>query len=114
MESEARRRIGLRLKEVREARNLTQGSVADGVGVSLHVYKNWELGRSEYGPAQAQDLCAELSVEIADLFAPPGSPIAKPPPRRSMRETGILFPASSIAVAECMCCFYKVQWLAVG
>lgn len=57
------------LKALRRARMLTQGELAEQVGVSLQSVQYWEAGTRFPRPAQQRKLCAVLNVEPERLLA---------------------------------------------
>lgn len=63
-----KKKFGLRLKELRAERNITQDKLAELLQVSLDTVKNYEAGR--YGPefARLPDLAKALKVKVKDLF----------------------------------------------
>lgn len=63
-----KKKFGLRLKELRAERDITQDKLAELLQVSLDTVKNYEAGR--YGPefARLPDLAKALNVRVKDLF----------------------------------------------
>lgn len=70
-----------RLRELREARGLTQQDVADRIGVSTTADRvsRWEAGKNRPVPSSARKLAAVFGVSIADLeLPPPAAPATRP------------------------------------
>ena len=63
-----KKKFGLRLKELRAERDITQDKLAELLQVSLDTVKNYEAGR--YGPefARLPELAKALKVKVKDLF----------------------------------------------
>ncbi len=57
------------LKGLRRAKMLTQGELAEQVGVSLQAIQYWESGARFPRPAQQRKLCLALSIEAEQLLA---------------------------------------------
>ena len=57
------------LKGLRRAKMLTQGELAEQVGVSLQAIQYWESGARFPRPAQQRKLCSALSIEAEQLLA---------------------------------------------
>lgn len=57
------------LVRLREKRGLTQGAVAEALGVTDHTIRNWEKGRAEprLTIRQVKKLCEVLSCSLNDL-----------------------------------------------
>lgn len=114
MDEEGRRRFGLRLRGLRDARWATQQQAAETIGVSLDVYKNLELGRKDISTERMLQIAAALDVPLDDLLAPPGTPFWRRV-RKGIRESGVAGPLLSAEMAhECLCCWYKFHWLVIG
>ena len=60
----------MRIKELREARGLTQVQLADGVGVTQGAVAKWETGRAIPGGGKLPALADMLNCSINDLFEP--------------------------------------------
>lgn len=81
--AEQLRQVGLRLKEIREHRKISQEQLAKKAGVSLKTVHNWESGTHTIRARNLDQLLTALQCELKHLHEPPGSP---KPPRRSIRE----------------------------
>lgn len=64
--------VSIRLRELREARGLTQVELADAIGVSQKTISLLESGRKPRADLdQLTDLCRELGVTMAELVPVP-------------------------------------------
>ena len=61
-DEQQRREMGARIKELREARGLTQQHIADAVGVTLRQYQFWQAGDNIPGQAHLEKLAAIFDV----------------------------------------------------
>jgi len=69
------RRLGRRVKELREQRGLSQERLAEAVGRSVDTISNLERGASSTRLKTVADIAHALGVEISVLFWPDsGSP----------------------------------------
>lgn len=59
------RMLGMRLREVREERQLTLKQVSKATGYSRPLIDNWELGLSKIKPKQYEKLCEALQVSTS-------------------------------------------------
>lgn len=66
--------IGLRLRQLREARAISQGQVARAIGVSVGTVQGYEHGRTRITVDRLEQLAAALQCEPVELLAEPGSP----------------------------------------
>jgi HTH-type transcriptional regulator, cell division transcriptional repressor len=73
-----------RVREIRNARRLTQAQVAKRMGVSVAAVKNYEHNRHLPRAAKLQELAAALDCSVAALTAPQGSPVPAPRRRRKL------------------------------
>jgi transcriptional regulator with XRE-family HTH domain len=73
-------RLGKRLRQVREARGLSQGKLAQLIGVSVGTVQNYEHSRNRIPADRIAPIAVELQCRPADLLMSPDSPT--PPPRR--------------------------------
>lgn len=77
--------FGVRLKELREARGLTQQQLADAAGMNKFGLAKLEQGVTEpYWPTVLR-LAAALGVSCSE-FVPPGPPAAKGAAKRPARK----------------------------
>lgn len=67
-------RLGQRLHQLREARDLSQGQIARTVGVSVGTIQGYEHGRSRLTVDRLEQLAAALQCEPVELLMAPGSP----------------------------------------
>jgi transcriptional regulator with XRE-family HTH domain len=78
------RDLGLRLKELRTARALTQAVLAEQVGVSLRYVQAVEGGRQNLKVLTLERFAVALAVPLAEVFTAPTTPAARPGrPRQS-------------------------------
>lgn len=71
------RQLGQRLRQIREARGISQGRLARLIGVSVGTVQNYEHGRNPIPTDRLEPLAMALQCKPAELLAEPGSP----PPR---------------------------------
>ena len=69
------RMIGLRLREIREWRNLSQADVACALHVSPGAVKYWERGSTALTLAWIEQLARVLHVKPGAFLKPPGAPL---------------------------------------
>ena len=79
--------IGLRIREFREARGLTQRQLARDIGVNEAVISNWETGKNRPNVDVLKKLCSSLGVsadallgtgrECAELLSPDARRVAE-------------------------------------
>lgn len=62
--------LGERLARLRRARGLTQGEVADRLGVTVATISYWEHDRSRPKAARLQSLALLLGIAVAELLGP--------------------------------------------
>jgi transcriptional regulator with XRE-family HTH domain len=70
-------RLGQRLRQLRESRDMSQGQLAKAIGVSIGTVQNYEHGRVHMTVDRLEQFAQALQCETVDLLAEPGSP----PPR---------------------------------
>jgi transcriptional regulator with XRE-family HTH domain len=80
-------KIGKRLHQVREHRNISQARIAKAVGVSVSSIQNYEHGRNRIPADRLEHLARALQCELGDLLADPSSP---PPRYRQRRYSALL------------------------
>jgi transcriptional regulator with XRE-family HTH domain len=68
---------GMRLREVRERRGLTQRELAAALDVSTSLIAKWEKGRTSLSVARINQLARVLHVPPAALRTVPGSPLKR-------------------------------------
>lgn len=56
------------LREVREARGLTQGRMAEDLGVDVSTVRYWETGRAAPPLARLPEIAGRLGIPVADLL----------------------------------------------
>ncbi len=61
--------IGENLRRLREAKNLTQGEMADLAGISRIAYRNIENGSSTPKLTTLQNVASGMDIKLQDLFA---------------------------------------------
>lgn len=79
----ARLRRARRLKQIRESRGLTQGQLAERVGVRRQAITQYEKNKIAPTTATLDRILAALECDYSDLTA---SPDSDPPPRRRKNE----------------------------
>lgn len=62
------RRVGLRLRELRKTRQLTQAELADEVGVSQALVSKVERGERELSVSSAKRIAELYGVDVAELY----------------------------------------------
>jgi transcriptional regulator with XRE-family HTH domain len=67
------RDVGLRIREIRQGRGLTQEQAAERVGLSLKGYQFIERGVQNLTIRTLVKVATALGVRTADLFAAPAS-----------------------------------------
>jgi transcriptional regulator with XRE-family HTH domain len=60
--------LGVRIREFREARDITQAELGALMGVSFQQVQKYEKGESSVAASRLPALCAALGVYINDLF----------------------------------------------
>ena len=66
-------KIGKRLHQIREHRNISQARIARTVGVSVGTIQGYEHGRIRITADRLEQLAQALQCELIDLLAEPGS-----------------------------------------
>ena len=59
----------LKLKELRQERQLSQKIVAQKLGVAVSTYANWEQGRTEPGIYDIVNLLTVFEIDANELFS---------------------------------------------
>jgi len=67
-------RVGRRVRELRAAQGLSQGALADKLGVSFQQVQKYEKGTNRMGASRLSDIARVLGVDIAELFQEEGKP----------------------------------------
>ena len=68
---------GNRLHEIRQHREISQGRLANAIGVTVGTIQNYEHGRAVLGVDRLEQLARALQCEPAELLMPPGSPLPR-------------------------------------
>jgi transcriptional regulator with XRE-family HTH domain len=76
--ADPRRLLGLRIKELRALRGLTQEEAADCIGVFRTYMSRMESGQANPTLTMLHQIAAALGVEVAELLTAPTGPA---PPR---------------------------------
>jgi transcriptional regulator with XRE-family HTH domain len=71
------RRLGARIKALRDARKLTQAQLGEKVGIGLEYASSIERGRKGATIATLAKLAAELGVTLSELFLGVDKPLPK-------------------------------------
>lgn len=61
-------RVAQRIRDARISKNMTQGNLADEMGVSYQAVSNWERGNSLPDISKYEDLCRILDLKLEDLL----------------------------------------------
>lgn len=77
MASELVRRLGARLRELRDARGLTQEQLGEKAGISWHFVSSIERGRKGATTDTLAKLAALLDVTLSELFLGVDKPLPK-------------------------------------
>ena len=77
--------IGKRLRAAREARKMSQGELADLVGVSRQAVVLWEIGKTEPGAAKLHKAADELGVADERVLTGEGDGPDSSPGRAAIR-----------------------------
>jgi len=67
--------IAKRLHQVREHRQISQGRIAEAIGVSVGTIQNYERGRVPITTGRLEQLAQALQCKPADLLAPSEAPL---------------------------------------
>lgn len=78
----------LRLKEIREARNMTQRQVAEGAGMSVSYYTEIENGKKQVNARRMTELAKFFDVMPQELIAGPGAVAFRPGSGREEKRRG--------------------------
>jgi len=62
------RRLSMKIKELREARGLTQGKLAEKAGLSLGYIARLEIGRHDPSVSTLVKLAKALKVKVGELL----------------------------------------------
>jgi transcriptional regulator with XRE-family HTH domain len=79
---ESKETIGMRLKRLRKAADMTQAGLALAAGVPLGSLRNWEQSRSRLPADKAVALAAALGVDIGEIVG------GDKPPAKGRRKKG--------------------------
>ncbi len=61
-------KIAKKIRETRIEKNMTQGDLADFMGVSYQAVSNWERGNSMPDISKLEDLCRSLDISVGELL----------------------------------------------
>ena len=67
--------FGQRLKHYREKRGLSQEKLADSIGATREIIKEWESDNAEVSSSSLEKLCEVLDVEMDELLTGYKTPI---------------------------------------
>ena len=70
-------RLGERLRQIREHRDISQGQLARAIGVSVGTIQHYEQGRTHITTERLEQLSRALQCEPADLLMPPDEPLPR-------------------------------------
>lgn len=68
--------VGRRLRELREARGLSQEALAEKAGLNPKFYSRLEAQGANTTVATLQRVCAALGVPLSEVFMEPDQPMA--------------------------------------
>ena len=77
MVTEVRRRLGARLRALRDARGLTQEQLGEKAGISWHFLSSIERGRKGATTDTLAKLASLLDVTLSELFLGVDKPLPK-------------------------------------
>jgi transcriptional regulator with XRE-family HTH domain len=60
--------IGVRMREGRRVRGMTQGELAQVLGVSFQQIQKYETGANRVSAARLFEICEALDVSLASMF----------------------------------------------
>ncbi len=72
----------IHLQEIRKRRKLSQGDVADALGVKVRTYGSWERGEAMLSLKQAYDCAIVLGCTIDEIAGLDRERLRSPAPRR--------------------------------
>ena len=61
-------KVAQKIREARNAMNMTQMALADEMGVSCQAVSNWERGNSMPDISKLEDLCKTLDLSVEELL----------------------------------------------
>ncbi|MCR6637508.1 MAG: helix-turn-helix domain-containing protein [Sporocytophaga sp.] len=61
--------LGVKIKKLRELRNLTQGHMAEKLGISQSAYSKIELDETNVGYERLEQIARALDVSVQDVLA---------------------------------------------
>src|SRR5579872_4283748 len=67
------RAVGRRVRMLRVGRGLSQGRLADALGVTFQQVQKYELGSNRISASKLYEIARFLGVEVAELFADAGA-----------------------------------------
>lgn len=68
--------VGLRLRELRESRNMSQEDAAHLVGVAVKTWHNWESGKRTPYESNWQRIADSFDVNVQPIRGTPPSPLS--------------------------------------
>lgn len=86
---EEARQIGLRIRELRESRNLTSKDLAERAGITPQSLSRIELGRHDVVFTTLQRILAAMGCSLKDLAGPPQEPTSVKPVLKKLAAVGI-------------------------
>jgi len=88
-DAEQSKKVGLRLKALREDRNLSQKFLADAVGMAASQLSKIESGTSDLRVSTVQSLLRTMGAQMSDLSGPDTLEISRKTLRRLALQTGV-------------------------
>lgn len=61
-------KANFKLKEARSIKGLTQGELANKIGLSLYGYQRKENGEGQFTEKEMKQICEILELEVTDIF----------------------------------------------
>lgn len=86
---EEARQIGLRIRELRESRNLPSKELAERAGITPQSLSRIELGRHDVVFTTLQRILAAMGCSLKDLAGPPREPASVKPVLKKLAAVGI-------------------------
>lgn len=88
-DAEQSKKVGLRLKALREDRNLNQRYLAEAVSMSAPQLSKIESGRSDLRVSTVQSLLRAMGAQMSDLAGPDALEVSRKTLRKRAEEAGV-------------------------
>ncbi len=73
------RRVGVNLRLIRKSRGLSQGALAEAVGITFQQVQKYEKGDNRVSASKLFQLAAVLNVPVSTFFEGYGQEVVRPP-----------------------------------